>query len=374
MKTIPIATAIATLAAAQALAAQAPERGLDWGGSFAFQGYTFSSAYATGIQSLTLATSSFFVGATVPGASGLRLSLAGNYADGTVTHPDGTGVNLSGLTDTEIKAELPIGRDAVVVSAIADLPTGRATQSEAQAEVAGAVAADLLPFRISNWGSGGAFGLATAVARSMGGFGMGLSAGYMVAREFQPLAGDQAAYRPGNELRLQAAVDRTVGRAAKASLQVTAQRYSNDALDGNNLYRSGNRLSVIGSLAFASGYRSTGLAYGGVMHRAAGSFLTTQARTIAAQDLIVGGLGFRLPLGRSRLVPSLDGRAFRTASGVGQGWLMGAGAALEIPGDGATLTPSLRGRVGSLETAPGTRGAFQGLEIGMGVRFGGRGL
>ncbi len=360
----------AFLLAPRALAAQVPAAsrlGVD--GAFAYEGYGFAAPDVTGIHGLTLATSSFNLRASLP--ADLRLRVSGAYAEGTLTHPDGTATTLAGLTDTEVRVELPLAEEAVVLTALAQLPTGSATQSVAEAEVAGAIAADLLPFRISNWGTGGAFGLAAAVARTIGGFGVGVSAGYSFARQFEPLAEDRLAYRPGNELRLRAAVDRSFGRAAHASLQVTAERYADDVLDGQNLYRSGNRLSVVGSLGFAAGWRATGLAYAGVLHRSAGTYLL-ETRSTAAQDLVVGGVDFRIPVGGIRLLPGVDGRAIRTGDGVGQGYLAGIGAALEVPGQDATVVPSLRARLGHLQVRPGTNGRFQGIEAALAVHFGGR--
>jgi hypothetical protein len=165
-------------------------------------------------------------------------------------------------------------------------------------------------------------------------------------------------------------VDHTLGRSAKASLQLGMQRYDDDVLGGQNLYQSGNRYQAIGSLAFAAGARSSGAVYAGVSHREQGTFLDA-SREAPSQDLLLAGAGLRIPVGRGALVPGVDGRVFRSADGVGQGYATGAGAALELPLGGMTLVPSVRGRFGNVIARENAESAFTGVDAGLMVRFGG---
>ena len=255
-----------------ALSAQMlPGTGWAAGAGAAYETYRFNTAEAVGIQDLSLFTVPFAARAAL--FRGSSVTVSGSFAEGKLTRPDGSSTSISGLTDTDVRLDVPFGRDAVVLTAIVALPTGQARQTLEEAEVAGVFAADLLPFRVSNWGTGGAFGLATSFARSFGATGVGFSVGYSVAQEYEPLAEDERAYRPGNELRVRFAVDHTLGRSAKASLQLGMQRYDGDVLGGQNLYQSGNRYQAIGSLAFAAGARASGALYAGISHRDQGTFL-----------------------------------------------------------------------------------------------------
>ena len=71
--------------------------------------------------------------------------------------------------------------------------------------LAGVVAAELLPFAVTNWGSGGSAGGDLALAFQGGGWGLGISGGYRAASEYEPYVGETFAYRPGNQLRFRLA-------------------------------------------------------------------------------------------------------------------------------------------------------------------------
>src|SRR4029079_18986843 len=133
--------------------------------------------------------------------------------------------------------------------------------------------------------------------------------GYVVARKYEPLSATTFAYRPGNQLQLRAVADRTVGSAAKASLQLTYLHFGQDQGDGTNLYQSGDRIQAVGSLAFAAGTNSTGIVYAGYLRRQQGQY-TAVVRVTPSQDLIYGGTALRRPVGATGviLVPSIDAR------------------------------------------------------------------
>ncbi|HEX2091083.1 MAG TPA: hypothetical protein VHG28_01730 [Longimicrobiaceae bacterium] len=329
--------------------------------------YRFGDPEAAGIEQVSLTTLPFAV--RTPLSHGVRLELSGAFARAALTRADGSRSTLSGLTDTELRVLLPIARDQVTLGAVLVLPTGSATQSGEEAEVASVVASDLLPFRISNWGSGGGAGVNLAVARPVGYFGVGLNAGYRATREFEPLRDDELTYRPGNEAYLRLAVDRSFGRARKATLQVSAQRFADDELDGRNLYRAGNRYQVIGSYAFPGGSRSGAVVYGGVLRRENGTSLDGLQRYPSQNLLLLGG-GMRMPLGRGALLPSVDARVFRSSDGVGQGYVAGAGGSAEWPLGSATLVPSARLRLGRVLVADDVETGLAGVDLGFTIRFG----
>src|SRR5690606_8720959 len=129
-----------------------------------------------------------------------------------------------------------------------------------------------------------------------GDFGVGVSAGYTMGREFEPLEEDEIGYRPGSEMRLRLAVDRNVGSTAKASLIVGGQLYQDDELGGTSVYTPGDRIEAIGSFAFRAGALSSGVAYAGVQHRGEGMLIDEEMST-PAQDLFNLGVGFRIPRG-----------------------------------------------------------------------------
>ncbi len=343
------------------------------GAGASFEHYSFATAAAAGLEALSLMTLPF--GGRVALLRTLSLEVTGAYASGTLSRPDGSQAKLSGLTDTDVRAVLSVAQDRFLIAATWSAPTGSATQSLEEAEVAGAIAADLLPFRISNWGSGGGVALEGTALTTVNGTGVGLSLGYGLGREFEPLAEDQRAYLPGNRFQARLALDRSIGESGKATLQLGLQRYGNDQLSGQNLYRSGNRLQAMLSYAFAATARASAVLYGGWLRRQRGTFLDPSlfgsGSDSPAQDLILTGSALRLPAGSGALLPGVDARVFRSADGQGQGYALGVGLGAEAHARNLTLLPTLRARFGKVIATEGVESAFTGIEASATVRFGG---
>ncbi|HZD04915.1 MAG TPA: hypothetical protein VE173_08350, partial [Longimicrobiales bacterium] len=230
----------------------------------------------------------------------------------------------------------------------------------------------LLPFAVSNWGSGAGGGAAVSMARPVGALGLGLSVAYLARQSFEPLDDQTFSYRPGNLLQVVAAVDGTVGDAGKATLQASYYRYGEDELDDANLFRSGDRFRILGSYAFPLAARANGIVYAGVLHRARGSYLDSD-ETLASQNLVMAGGGVRVPTGGGVLQPDAEIRFYRRADDVDQGWDLGIGASFELTGRSTMLAPFARVHIGNLEVRPGVDTGFKGFELGAAVRFGGGG-
>ncbi|MGD8276434.1 MAG: hypothetical protein PVH00_00345 [Gemmatimonadota bacterium] len=332
--------------------------------------YRFGDPAVVGIESLSLMT----VPITARIALGPTVSLEvnGAFARGVLTRRNGSSITVSGPTDTELRLTARLARDAVTVTAIALAPTGKGELTTEEADAAGAFAADVLPFRITNWGSGGGVGAAVSFARQMGTVGAGLSAGYVVAREFDPLTDQSFSYRPGNQLHLTGALTSVVGAAARASLNVSWQHFAVDEANGQNLYQAGDRLQARGSVAFASGERASGIVYLGLLRRARGEY-SSSFDVIPARNLVFTGAAFRTPAGRLVLTPGVDLRVQTRAEGTFGGFVATGGLGAEAPLGSAVLLPSLRVRYGSVKDSEGASSSLTGIELGLGIRFGGAG-
>jgi len=254
---------------------------------------------------------------------------------------------------------------SVTLTAVALLPTGSSSMTFDEMIVTGVIAADQLPFRISHWGTGGGAGMSFAVTRPLGDFAAGFSLGYVVARTFEPLEGDQFEYRPGNQLQAAAALDRVIGTSAKATLRLKYQRYDADQGDGRNLFQTGDRFTAVGSLDFALGQASA-IVYGGWLKRDTGELLEPP-EIVPAQDMFYTGAGLRTAIGSAVLQPSID---LRVVDAEAPGYTLGFGAQLEAPVGTSTLIPSARLRLGSVESIDGVKSSFTGLDLGFSVRLG----
>lgn len=337
------------------------------GGLF-FESYTFGDPEVVDIESLSLVT--LPLAARFGVANGWALEVTSAWARASLTRDDGITAEISGPTDTELRLSTRAAGDLLTLTAVAVLPTGHASLTEDEADVAAMVAADVLPFHISNWGTGGGVGFSTALSGELGsGVGAGLSVTWLYDREFEPF--DEAfAYRPGQQIEVRGVLDRTFGTSAKATLQGGFLHFGADQGDGRNVFQSGTRFQGVGSVAFAVGPRSSGIVYAGAQHRQEGSY-TGESRVIPLQDLVFAGGGMRLPLGRTVLQPTLDLRNVTGDEASGTGTILTAGLAVEIPAGSATWIPSLRGRVGEVGLRNGRESGVSGFDVGLNVRFGG---
>ncbi|MEK9501966.1 hypothetical protein [Gaopeijia maritima] len=335
------------------------------------QRYTFAEPDAASVESLTVIALPFAARAPL-GNPRLALTVNGMWARGTLQDPTRGELSISGLADTQVALTASGRGGATSVTLIALAPTGNPTQNLDESRVAGAVASELLPFALSNWGTGGGFGVSAATAHRLGTIGVGLSASYLVRQEFEPLADRTFAYRPGDVLRLVGAIDATVGAASKAQLQVAWHHHADDSdIDEANLFRAGDRLQVMGSLGFPVNRTSTGLVYAALHHRASGSYLASP-ETVASRDLLLLGGGLRYRLGSGTVaLPRVEGRLFRRDDGIEQGWDLGVGLDLEVDVAGTVWVPTVRAHLGDLEVREGVSTGFTGFEAGLTLRFGG---
>jgi hypothetical protein len=363
-------TSLCALAAAAALSAAplAAQHTMSGGALVGFERYTFAEPDVVGIRDVTLVTLPFAV--QPYGTRTVQLLIRGAFAAGHIERADGSRASLTGPTDTEIRLSFSASRIFGLSTALL-LPTGRSTHTAEQAAVAGIMAADLLPFRVSNWGSGGGADASATAVFPAGPLNLGFRVGYQVAREFEPLDEQPFVYRPGNQLYGRVAVDYTVGSSGKASAHVTVQNFSADELDGSNLYQSGNRVQVMGSYAFVAGARSTALIYAGALHRAGPTVFGTSAQR-PTQNLLLAGGGFRVPVSFGVLTPGVDLRVFRSDDGLGQGYAAGFGTAADVRvgSGGVTVVPSLRLRIGRVVISEDAASGLVGLDSGFAVRFG----
>ncbi len=366
---LSLLVALAPAGAAAQGGSQPGSLGLGAGAAVAFESYGFGDAQQTGIDRISLLTAPFAARTRLARAATLEFS--GAYARGTLTRADGSKVTLAGFTDSQVALEVPVKPEVATVTAVAILPTGTSQMSPDEAVVAGVVASELLPFRISNWGAGGAAGVSAAVAHSTGTVGLGASASYLVARQYDLVEPGALAYRPGNQLRARVALDLNTGPAGKASLQLTYLHSNDDRLGGANVFRAGDRIQAIGSYAFAAARNTSGIVYAGVLHRAEGAYVVSLAATSSAQNLFLAGGGMRVVLSRATLLPSVDVRVLRRSNGQGEGEMGGIGGSAELPlRGGLTLMPGVRARLGRALLSQGVSSGFTGVDVSLGVRFG----
>jgi hypothetical protein len=356
-----IAGLVLALTLPASLAAQTVSAGATW------ERYSFGTPEALDIESLTLVSAPF--AASVQAGRNVVFRLTGGVARATLTFEDGSEATISGLTDTELSARFQTAGGRLALTAVALLPTGLESLSFDELFVAGAIASDLLPFAVREWGTGGAAGGSIALAQPIGSFATGVSVGYVVAREYDPLSAEDFAYRPGNQLHVRAAIDRTIGRSAKLALRADWRTYSEDEDDGRGIFQAGDRFQLTGSYDYAIG-RSAAITWVGWLKRGEGEYIS-QPDVLPSQDLLFAGAGVRAGVGSSVLVPSVELRVLSSDGADRRGHTVGFGTTLETSVSGVMIAPEARFRFGQVRTRDDTKSGFTGLDVGMTIRFGG---
>ncbi|MEO8564368.1 MAG: hypothetical protein ABI601_20000 [bacterium] len=346
-------------ASAQATDAQA-------GAGVLFETYKFAAPTLVDLEKVSLVTVP--VTASVALSPKIEFGVNGAFASATRTRRGGQSTTISGLTDTDVHLGYRLSGGRVLLTATGYVPTGKTQLTGDQMELTGLIASDLLPFAISNWGSGGGIGLSAALAAPVTNeTTVGLSAGYVVGRAYEPLSTGKFAYRPGNQLLVRGSIDRLIGITARTSLQVTYAHFNQDQTIGTNFYQTGDRLQAVGSVAFAAGPQRTGVVYLGFLQRQVGKF-TSVVDVTPAQHLLYAGAGVRQPMGRLTLVPSLDVRLLGSEDGVGQGRNISVGVGAEVPFESIEVVPMARARFGKLVIRTLQESTFTGFELGLSIR------
>ncbi len=204
-----------------------------------------------------------------PAGERLTFDIGSAYARSRVATASGAS-EISGLTDTQLRGNLALGGDFVVLTAGVNLPTGTSAVALDQLPAAGLIGNDFLGFPISSMGTGLALTGGVAVARPVGAWNVGFGGAVRRATAYEPfeLPGQTLRYQPGNEYRARVGADRTAG-PGRVALGLTFSAFGKDDVDGS-VYNTGARVIAQGGYsAVAGGREMTVAAYN--VFRAPGS-------------------------------------------------------------------------------------------------------
>ncbi|MGH7676123.1 MAG: hypothetical protein ACREMV_12705 [Gemmatimonadales bacterium] len=258
----------------------------------------------------------------VPVGRRVSLDLTSYFVHSSLETTDTTGgpTDVTGFTDTQLRAVYTLSRDRAAVSLALNLPTGSASLSGNELQVSGAVASNFLSFPVSNFGTGFGVTGGMAYARALGDWNLGLSGSVRYLGSYEPFTGDTAVYEPGLEYRVRAAGDRLLGARSRLLLGLTVSTFSTDQLSGSavlasGFYEPGTRL--IGELAF------TRLVGRSTVTFAAWDFFRTAGQSGAGsepdskENILNLELRLAHPVGRVELEPMLAYRQWNPADYLG---------------------------------------------------------
>jgi hypothetical protein len=288
----------------------------------------------------------------------LSFDLGGRYA--TATRKDSaTSATISGLTDIQVRGAYQLVPDVAVFTLSANLPTGKTKITNGQLLTAGAIASDLLPYPVSNFGSGFNVTSGLALAVPVGGWALGVAGSYRLNGDFTPFADTTncpvtngkagCGYKAGGEFRVRVGADRLVGQS-RISFGFTYSSFGEDEFGSSPIFQSGKRYIGQGSWAFPIG--NVGLqVYAWDLYRTAGSQLIDTTVIVLQKRNVLGfGVAGSVQMGRNVLRPQVEYRIHT----LGNPSLASAGSLLSLGlqyqwlvSDRFSLLPSARFDTGS---------------------------
>lgn len=237
-----------------------------------------------------------------PVNSRLAFDVGGRWATATRKGTDTT-ATISGLTDIQARGVYQIVPDLLALTVSANLPTGKTNFTGGQLLTAGAIASDLLPYPVANFGSGFNVTSGLAVAVPVGGWAVGVAGSYRVNGSFTSAAGS---YRAGGEFRVRAGADRIIGQS-RVSFGFTYSGFGEDNLASSPIFQSGNRYIGQGSWSFPVG--NVGLqVYAWDLYRAPGSQLFGSPVPMQKSNVLSFGTAASVQLGTNVLRPQVEFR------------------------------------------------------------------
>ena len=343
--------ALVALAAAPALGAQSI---LDIGIRVAPQ---FHQYKIDAPSNLTISEFAVPVFAIVPITSRLSFDVGSSFTQAKVeqTGTTKTTSTISGPTDTQIRGNLVLGNDFVVLTGGVNLPTGKSTVATDQRVAAGLIGSDFLAFPIAQMGTGfgGTGGIAMAIP--IGGdwnFGVGASVRHSAQYDPFDLAGVQVLhYQPGNEYRVRGGLDHAVG-TGRFTLGVTYSTFGDDNL-GGSIYNTGNRYLAQLDLNDSFGPGRVSLT-GWNLFRTRGTL--ADSSVIDKEDIAAGTLAYGISVGDVVFEPNVEGRTWYQP-GSSTSYLATFGLRVAFNLGGLAVVPSGGFSVGQLASQTGTAGS-----------------
>ena len=305
----------------------------------------------------------------MPVSPTLTFDVATAYANARV-RPNGGSVeqpsSINGLTDTQIRANVMLGTDFVVLTAGLNIPTGRETASDAEQLAAFRIGNDFLAFPISNMGTGFGATAGIAVARPLGSWNLGFGGSLRQSAAYEPVIGSGGArprFQPGNEYRARFGIDHPFG-TGRFAIGLTYSKFGNDDI-GGSIYNTGDRYVTQVGFNNSFGIASV-LVNAWDLYRRQGTIFTGERTGPENIANILVGIGFATLSGV--LEPSVEFRNWSQES-LSVSTLGTLGLRYTVQTGGLGITPSAGYTVGRL-AAVGGDANLSGFRAALAVRIG----
>ena len=319
----------------------------------------------TGASKRTISQTAIPIVFVLPFTDRFSMDVTTAYAISDVTSGGASVSKINGLTDTQVRANISVGSDAVIFTVGLNLPTGQYTIPPEQQDAAGQIGNDFLNYPVSSMGNGFAGTGGIAFARPVGSWNVGAGASVRKSTEFAAFEVSSAEYRftPADEFRLRLSMDRPVGQG-QVDFGLSYSAFGEDVADTTS-YSTGDRLIATGSWSFP--VRSANLFLSGWnLYRMEGQRLggVSPKENVAN---ISAGLSFTVK--QVVVQPNIETRLWQV-DGARAGNLVNLGMRLRVDAGKFTLYPSAGYSIGTLySTVDGTGTDVTGVRGSLTLRW-----
>jgi hypothetical protein len=305
----------------------------------------------------------------VPVSPKLTVDVGTAYASAKV-RPNGANPEqsstISGFTDTQIRANLSLGTDFIVLTGGVNLPTGRETAAPEEELAAFRIGNDFLSFPISNLGTGFGGTLGLAVARPVGEWNLGFGASIRQTASYEPFTDNNGArprFQPGNEYRARVGLDHPLG-TGRFAFGLTYSKFGDDDIAGS-VYNTGDR--YVAQAGFNNSFAGANLLLNAWdLYRSSGAIFTGER--IGPENIanVLIGVGFRTMGGV--LEPTIEGRDW-TQQDLSASLLATIGLRYTADAGGYAVTPSVGYTAGRFAATDGSAN-LTGFHAVLAIRLG----
>jgi hypothetical protein len=291
---------------------------------------------------------------SIPINSRFGFDVGTSYARARVEPTGGTASEISGLTDTQVRANLTLGSDFVILTGGVNIPTGKREVIASQANAASLIGSDFLSFPISQMGTGFGGTGGIAVARPIGEWNLGFGLSMRQTTEYEPFAANGAQnfrYQPGNEYRGRVGLERPVG-TGRFMVGLTYSTFGNDNLAGS-IYNTGDR--YLSQLNYDNNVGAGRLSFvGWNLFRTKGTL--ADSSLLDHENISNGSLAYGWPLGANAVIePNIEGRMWSQV-GASTSYMGTMGVRLQFAMGGMSVLPSAGYSIGQMAAADPTAG------------------